>query len=67
MSTQKGKTNHPVLYPLNYYTTLPLKAFRGEPAITEIDKLFTPNHSSSHAIALAMSSGLHASFDNASP
>jgi len=32
--TQKGTANQSVLYPHRYCTTLPLKAFRGEPAIT---------------------------------
>jgi len=35
--TQKGTANHSVLYPLRYSPTLPLKAFRGEPAITKLD------------------------------
>src|SRR5687767_15178976 len=55
--TQKGTANQSVLYPLDYYTTLPLKAFRGEPAITKLDKLFTPNHNSSGDIALSIGSG----------
>jgi len=33
-------------------------AFRGEPAISELDWLFTPTHRSSHAIAAATGSGL---------
>ena len=49
--TQKGTINHSVLYPLNYFISLRLNAFRGEPAITKLDKLFTTTHSSSPSIA----------------
>src|SRR3989344_2521587 len=45
--TQKGTAIQSVLYPLRYLTTLSQKTFRGEPAITRLDKLFTPNHKSS--------------------
>ena len=63
-----GGTGHlPELYPRDYYPRLPPKAFRGEPAITEFDKLFTPTHSSSHAIALAKSSDLHPPFGGLHP
>ena len=65
--THKGTANHSVLYPLYYYTTLPPKAFRGEPAITKLDKLFTSNHTSSDDIALSTSSGLHSSFEELHP
>ena len=65
--TQKGTANHLVLYPPDYYTTLPLKAFRGEPAITKLDKLFTPNHNSSEDIALSTGSGLHSPFGDLHP
>ena len=43
-----GPLAHLVLYPpLLIYPRLALKLFRGEPAITEFDWPFTPNHSSS--------------------
>ena len=65
--TLAGTTNHPVLYPLYYYMTLRLNAFRGEPAITGFDKLFTPTHNSSDDIALSTGSDLHSSFDELHP
>ena len=65
--TQKGTANHSVLYPHYYFMTLPLKAFRGEPAITRLDKLFTSNHSSSGDVALSIGSGLQPSFDGLHP
>jgi len=46
---------------------LPLKAFRGEPAITKLDKLFTSNHSSSDDIALSNSSDLQSPFGDLHP
>ena len=43
-----GTLDRSVLYTrLKYCPTLPLKAFRREPAITQLDKPFTPTHSSS--------------------
>ena len=42
-----GPLAHSVLYPRYTNTTLPLKAFRREPDISEFDWPFTPNHSSS--------------------
>jgi hypothetical protein len=65
--TQKGTANQSVLYPLYYYMALPLKAFRGEPAITRLDKLFTPNHTSSDDVALSTGSGLHFPFGKLHP
>ena len=65
--TRKGTANHSVLYPLYYYMALPLKAFRGEPAITRLDKLFTSNHNSSGDIALSIGSGLHPDFSGLHP
>ena len=65
--TQKGTANQSVLYPSRYYTTLPLKAFRREPAITKLDKLITPNHKSSDDIALSTGSGLHPAFAELHP
>ncbi len=65
--TIAGTTNHPELYPRDYLPALPLKAFRGEPAITRFDKLFTPTHSSSDDIALSTSSDLHPDFSGLHP
>ena len=42
-----GPLAHSVLYPRYINTTLPLKAFRREPDISEFDWPFTPNHNSS--------------------
>lgn len=39
--------------------TLPLKAFRGEPAITRLDKSFAPIHGSSKAFSTATRRRLH--------
>src|SRR3984893_13849380 len=39
--------------------TLHLNAFRGEPAITEFDWPFTPNHRSSPRFSTLVGSGLH--------
>src|SRR3989344_7274355 len=65
--TQKGTANHSVLYPHYYFIPLRLNAFRGEPAITRLDKLFTSNHSSSGDVALSIGSGLQSSFDDLHP
>jgi len=65
--TQKGTDYHSVLYPLCYCATLPLKAFRREPAITKLDKLFTTNHNSSNGIALPTGSDLQLPFGNLHP
>ena len=65
--TQKGTANHSVLYPHYYSMTLRLNAFRGEPAITRLDKLFTSNHSSSGDVALSIGSGLHSTFAELHP
>src|SRR3989344_1681527 len=65
--TQKGTANHSVLYPLDYSPTLPLKAFRREPAITKLDKLFTPNHKSSDDVERSIGSGLHSPFGDLHP
>ena len=54
-----GPLVHPVLYPRGTSTTLPLKAFRGEPDIAEFDWPFTPIHSSSNPFATEEGSGLH--------
>jgi hypothetical protein len=66
-STLAGTTNQSVLYPLCYSIPLSLKTFRGEPAITKLDKLFTTNHNSSRGIERPMGSGLQLSFDNFHP
>ena len=42
-----GPLAHSVLYPRYTNATLPLKAFRREPDISEFDWPFTPNHNSS--------------------
>ena len=60
--TRKGTANHSVLYPLYYYMTLRLNAFRGEPAITRLDKLFTSTHSSSPSVARLVSTDLLSPF-----
>ena len=65
--THKGTANHSVLYPLDYFPPLRLNAFRGEPAITKLDKLFTSNHTSSDGIERPTGSGLQLSFDNLHP
>ena len=49
----------PVLYPQWDHSTPTLKLFRREPAITEIDKLFTPYHKSSDGFVQPTGSGLH--------
>ena len=41
------------------HATLHLNAFRGEPAITEFDWPFTPNHRSSPGFSTPVGSGLH--------
>jgi hypothetical protein len=41
---------------INLYSTLYLNRFRGKPAISRFDKLFTPSHSSSQALATDMGS-----------
>ena len=49
-----------VLYLRNEYSqTLALKLFRGEPAITEFGKPFTPTHSSSEHFSTYTGSDLH--------
>ena len=45
--------------PDNYYTTLALKLFRGEPAISEFDWHFTTNHKSSKHFTACPGSVLH--------
>jgi hypothetical protein len=45
--------------PLCYYTTLALKLFRGEPAISEFDWHFTSYHRSSGRFAIRYGSALH--------
>ena len=65
--TQKGTANLSVLYPHRYQPTLPLKAFRGEPAITRLDKLITPNLKSSQDIAPSTGSVLRLTFVRLQP
>ena len=54
-----GPLAHSVLYPRNTNTTLPLKAFRREPDISEFDWPFTPNHNSSPPFSTEVGSDLH--------
>ncbi len=54
-----GPLAHSVLYPRHTYMTLPLKAFRREPDISEFDWPFTPNHSSSPSFSTLVGSDLH--------
>ncbi len=65
--TQKGTASLSVLYPHRYSPTLPLKAFRGEPAITRLDKLITPNLKSSQDIAPSTGSVLLPTFVGIQP
>ena len=53
-----GPLAHSVLYPRNTNTTLPLKAFRREPDISEFDWPFTPNHNSSPSFSTLVGSVL---------
>ena len=46
--------------PVSYRTTLALKLFRGEPAISRFDWHFTANHRSSGRVAIRYGSALHA-------
>ena len=54
-----GPLAHSVLYPRYTNMTLPLKAFRREPDISEFDWPFTPNHSSSPNFSTLVGSVLH--------
>ena len=54
-----GPLAHSVLYPRYTNTTLPLKAFRREPDISEFDWPFTPNHNSSPPFSTEVGSDLH--------
>ncbi len=54
-----GPLAHSVLYPRYTNTTLPLKAFRREPDISEFDWPFTPSHSSSPSFSTLVGSVLH--------
>ena len=65
--TVNGTANQSELYPHYYYMTLPPKAFRGEPAITRFDKLFTPTHKSSQDVAQSTGSALHPYFYELQP
>ncbi len=47
------------LPPTTNNPTLPLKAFRGEPAISRLDRNFTTNHKSSKSLATLPGSALH--------
>ena len=65
--THKGTENHSVLYPPHYLIPLRLNAFRREPAITRLDKLFTSNHNSSGDIERSIGSDLHFDFSKLHP
>ena len=54
-----GPLAHSVLYPRYTNMTLPLKAFRREPDISEFDWPFTPNHNSSPPFSTEVGSDLH--------
>ena len=54
-----GPLAHSVLYPRYINVTLPLKAFRREPDISEFDWPFTPNHNSSPPFSTEVGSDLH--------
>ena len=54
-----GPLAHSVLYPRYTNMTLPLKAFRREPDISEFDWPFTPNHSSSPSFSTLVGADLH--------
>src|SRR5437773_8576817 len=49
------------------HATLHLNAFRGEPAITEFDWPFTPNHRSSPTFSTVVGSALHAVLPSLQP
>ena len=55
------------LYPPQCKWRLPLKAFRGEPAISGFGKLFTPIHKSSQRLAIRYGSGLQTPFGDLHP
>ena len=55
------------LYPPPCVTRLPLKAFRGEPAISGFDKFFAPIHRSSLGLVTPNGSGLHPAFAGLHP
>ena len=54
-----GPLAHSVLYPRYTNATLPLKAFRREPDISEFDWPFTPSHNSSKQFSTYIGSVLH--------
>jgi hypothetical protein len=58
---------HPVLYPLAVYIGRYLNSFRGEPAITEFDWPFTPNHKSSPSFATDVGSALQSVLPDLQP
>jgi|SRR5579883_587073 hypothetical protein len=59
VSNLVGPISHPEPYLRHTHATLHLNAFRGEPAITEFDWPFTPNHRSSPGFSTPVGSGLH--------
>ena len=59
MDTLTGPIPNQSSTPDSYRTTLALKLFRGEPAISEFDWHFTANHSSSKSFAALLGAALH--------
>ena len=58
--TPAGALDRSVLYIHKlHYHTLPLKAFRGEPAITRLDKSFAPILRSDNTFSTVTASRLH--------
>src|ERR1700753_592084 len=59
VSNLVGPISHPEPSLRHTHATLHLNAFRGEPAITEFDWPFTPNHRSSPRFSTLVGSVLH--------
>ena len=64
---EKTPASKKYLYPPPCEPRLPLKAFRGEPAISGFGKLFTPTHRSSQRLAIRYGSDLHSAFAELHP
>ena len=60
VSNPAGPIAYPVLYLRQETHDAAPNAFRGEPAITEFDWPFTPNHRSSPTFSTVVGSALHA-------
>ncbi len=59
LGTALAARNETVLYPQSHSTPLRLNTFRGEPASSEFDWHFTPNHTSSANFSTLVGSDLH--------